>query len=40
MAKLLITAIQARIKAIEVHELEERLARLEETAEHTVGRPA
>ena len=40
IAKLLIAAIQARIKAIEVNELEERLARLEQTAEHTVGRPA
>lgn len=29
-AKLLIDAVQARIKAIEVHELEERLAQLEE----------
>ncbi len=39
-AKLLIAAIQTRIKAIEVNELEERLAQLEETAEHTVGRRA
>ena len=39
-ARILIAAIQARIKAIEVGELEERLAQLEDTAEHTVGRRA
>ena len=35
MAKLLIDAIQTRVKSIELNELEERLALLEETAEHT-----
>ena len=40
VAKLLIDAIQTRIKAIEVNELEERLVQLEQTAEHTVGRRA
>ncbi len=38
MAKLLIDAIQARVKAIELNDLEERLAQLEQTTEHTVGR--
>ena len=38
MAKLRIDAIQARVKAIELNDLEERLAQLEQTAEHTVGR--
>ncbi len=37
-AKLLIDAIQTRIKAIEVNELEERLAQLEQTTKHVVGR--
>ena len=32
VAKLLIDAVQARLKAIEVHELEQRLADLEESA--------
>lgn len=36
-AKLLISAIETRLKAIEVNELEERLAQLEQSAEH-VGR--
>ena len=40
VAKLLIDAVQTRLKAIEVNELEERLAQLEETAEHTVRRGA
>ena len=38
MAKLLIDAIQARVKAIELNELDERLTQLEQTAEHSVGR--
>ena len=38
VAKLLIDAIETRLKAIEVNELEERLAQLEQTAEHVVGR--
>ncbi len=37
MAKLLIDAIQARVKAIELNDLEDRLAQLEQAAEH-VGR--
>ena len=37
-AKLLISAIETRLKAIEVNEMEERLAQLEQTAEHTLGR--
>ncbi len=37
-AKLLIDAIQTRLKAIELNELEERLAQLEETSKHVVGR--
>ena len=37
-AKLLIDAIQTRLKAIEVNELDERLAQLEETSKHVVGR--
>ncbi len=36
-AKLLIDAIQTRLKAIELNEFEERLAQLEQTTEH-VGR--
>ena len=38
MAKLLIDAIQARVKAIELNDLEERLAQLEQTAEQAAGR--
>ena len=38
MAKLLIDAIQTRLRAIEVNELEERLAQLEQETQHTVGR--
>ncbi len=37
-AKLLIDAIQTRVKSIEVNELEERLTQLEETTNHVVGR--
>ena len=37
-AKLLIDAIQTRVKAIELNELEERLTQLEQTAEPVVGR--
>ncbi len=37
-AKLLIDAVQTRLKAIELNELEERLAQLEETSKHVVGR--
>ena len=40
MAKLLIDAIQARVKAIELNDLEDRLTQLEQTAEPTVGRRA
>ena len=38
MAKLLIDAIQTRIKAIDLNELDERLTQLEETADLTEGR--
>ena len=38
VAKLLIDAIETRLKAIEVNELEERLAQLEQTTEHVVPR--
>ena len=37
-AKLLIDAIQTRIKAIEANELEDRLTQLEQTANQAVGR--
>ena len=37
-AKLLISAIETRLKAIEVNEMEERLAQLEQTADQTLGR--
>lgn len=37
-AMLLISAIQTRLRAIEVDELEERLTQLEQTAEHAGGR--
>jgi hypothetical protein len=37
-AKILIDAIQARLKAIEVNELEERLAQLEENTQMSTGR--
>jgi len=37
-AKLLIDAVNARIKVIEVNELDERLTQLEQTAEHSVER--
>ena len=40
VAKLLIDAIQTRVKSIELNELEERLTQLEQTAEHTTGRGA
>ena len=38
LAKLLIDAIQARLKAIEVNELEERIEQLEETSGQVNGR--
>ncbi len=38
VAKLLIDAIETRLKAIEVNELEERLVQLEQTTEHVVPR--
>ncbi len=37
-AKLLIDAIQTRVRSIEVNELDERLTQLEETTNHVVGR--
>ncbi len=37
-ARLLIDAIQTRVKAIEVNELEERLAQLEQTTTQVTGR--
>ena len=39
-AKLLIDAIQTRLKAIELNELEDRLTQLEQTADQATGRRA